>query len=322
MESLLGYTTEAQKTQLSCAGFCNTADVHYTSIKENDKKEKIFEGSGVRALQTWVAGKSVIQLSGKLHCDLFQQDRPLIPGVEMQVRLLRNKINLCFLAATYDTLPKVAIRNPRLRIRKYEPSPDFFSAVSKQLLTTTAKYHIERVQMKQLTLIKGQQQAVWANLVIGQLPKVMFFGIVPSEGFGGVYNKTPFNFHHFHISTLSAEFDGQLYPTRGYELDFNEGLHLPAYEGLLDTLERLNEPAGEVPFNRLQYADGFTIYGFDFTPGHTGRGSLSLIKQGNLNVNMRFEKSLPEGAVCIAMLVFDNIIEINNNRQVIFDFAP
>ena len=91
----------------------------------------------------------------------------------------------------------------------------------------------------------------------------------------------------------------------------------------MDVLERLNEPSGELAFDRFMYnKGGFALYGFDFTTGHTGRGSLSLIRLGNLNVNIHFKVPLPEGAICLAMLVFDNVVEINNNRQVLFDFAP
>lgn len=75
-------------------------------------------------------------------------------------------------------------------------------------------------------------------------------------------------------------------------------------------------------FNPYEFKHKFAVYGFDFTPGHTGRGNLLLIKKENLNVNMYFAAPLLEEAICIAMLPFDNIIEIKNNRQVTFDFAP
>jgi hypothetical protein len=317
LENLLGYTTRAQETQLSCVGWA--MDTNFGSpVIEKDT----FTSKGAGELRNRIINGKVLQLSGKLHIDLFQQDKPLLPGVEFSVRLVRNKIALTFLAAKSEGLPKVALRNPRLHLRKYEPSPDFLNALSKQLVHSTAKYHIERTTMRTLTLMKGQQQATWSNLVIGPLPKVMLLGLVGSEGFAGQHNKTPFNFQHFDVSNIHAEVNGQLFPTKAYEMNYSQDRSLTAYEGLLDCLERLNEPAGELPFDRWEYPNGFCIYGFDFTAGHTGRGSLALIKHGNLNINMTFSKELPEGVVLIAMMVFDNVIEIDNNRQVLFDFAP
>ena len=55
---------------------------------------------------------------------------------------------------------------------------------------------------------------------------------------------------------------------------------------------------------------------------HTGRGALSLIRNGNLNINFRFKTPLTEAVVVVAYLTYDNTIQIINNRQVIFDFAP
>ena len=318
LESLLGYNKAAQNSQLSSAGWYLDTDLNIPQ----------FNGDLVRCVGAEILGRvlseqKMILLSGKLHGDLFQQDKPLLPGVEMSVRLVRNKVALTFLSNKSDALPTVAIRNPRLKLRKYEPSPDYLNALNKQLTTTTAKYHLERVVMRQHTLIKGQQHAVWSNVVFGQIPKIMVFGIVPNDAFTGIHDKTPFNFHHFNLNSLSAEVNGQLYPTRGYDLDFEKNLTLSAYDGLLDVLERLNEPSGELAFDRFMYnKGGFALYGFDFTTGHTGRGSLSLIRQGNLNINIHFKVPLPEGAICLAMLVFDNVVEINNNRQVLFDFAP
>ena len=37
---------------------------------------------------------------------------------------------------------------------------------------------------------------------------------------------------------------------------------------------------------------------------------------------MKFRVALPETVVVFAMLIYDNVIEITNNRDVIFNFAP
>ena len=65
---------------------------------------------------------------------------------------------------------------------------------------------------------------------------------------------------------------------------YNDGYYLTAYDGLCRVLEIFHDPQRGLPFGRFQFANrGFTIYGFDFTPSGTSRGTLNLIKQGNLN---------------------------------------
>ncbi|XP_055338440.1 uncharacterized protein F54H12.2-like [Paramacrobiotus metropolitanus] len=327
LESLLGFTDQAQKSQLTLSGFAldnnwEKKPGHVTSA--DAAKVNRFCSDGANKRRDWLQNMKPLQLSGKLHCDLFQQEKPLLPGVELTIKLVRNKNEVVFVADSDSNAPKaVAIRNPRLQVRKFEPSPDYFTAMSKQLLSNTVKYHIERVVMREHTLILGQQQAVWSNIVMGQLPKIMIFGLVPSRSFAGEYASSPFNFTHCNLTNIVAEIDGQLFPTQGYNLNYEKGSSIQGYEGLLDTLERLNEGAGELPIDREQYnKGGFCLYGFDFTRGHTGRGAMSLSRHGNLNIHLKFAKGLEENVVCVAMLVFDNVIEINNNRQVIFDFAP
>ena len=56
------------------------------------------------------------QLSGKIHCDLYQQDKPLLPGVSISLKFTRSRTVVAFTAADATKLPKVAIKNPKLFI--------------------------------------------------------------------------------------------------------------------------------------------------------------------------------------------------------------
>ena len=103
-------------------------------------------------------------------------------------------------------------------------------------------------------------------------------------------------------------------------MDYSNDYFLPAYEGLLRVLEIFNDSQRELPFSKTHFPKGFCIYGFDFTPSGTSRGALTLIKHGNLNVNMKFSSPLPSSIFVMAYLVFDATISINNQRQAIFDF--
>ena len=198
----------------------------------------------------------------------------------------------------------------------------YSNALAKQMLTQNALYHIERVTMRQVTVNAQQQFASWNNITQGQIPKIMILGMVNSAALSGTHDSTPFNFHHYDVMSVTAEINGKQYPSTSYDLNFAANYSLQAYEGLLDTLGRLNEPAGELPFHRYVYNKGYTLFGFDFTSSHTGLNSVALVKQGNLKVNLKFRNPVPDTIVVFCMLVFDNVIEITNNRDVIFNFNP
>lgn len=74
------------------------------------------------------------------------------------------------------------------------------SAISKDLLGTTAEYRIERVAMQQMAVMAGQQRATWSNVVTGQLPKVKLFDMIHNDAFIGAHDKTLYSFYHFRLA--------------------------------------------------------------------------------------------------------------------------
>ena len=157
-----------------------------------------------------------LQLSGKIHCDIFQQEKPLIPIVSLSIKFIRSRSALVSTALTANGIPKAVIRKPKLFVRKYEPSAGYMNALSKRLLRGPAVYHFERVQMRQSTLATGVQSAEWPNMVAGQLPKMMLITLASAPALSGSHDTNPLYFDHYSINHLSAEIDGKIYPSNGY----------------------------------------------------------------------------------------------------------
>jgi hypothetical protein len=214
---------------------------------------------------------------------------------------------------------KIFIKNPRISIRRHIPTPDYMIKVSEELQTKPCKYHVERSVVRVTDIAKGTQSTVVSNLQIGQLPKVVLLGFVDSDDFHGKSTRNCFNFDHFHLQQLSCEVDGQSFPGRPYIADFDKNQSLECYNGLLETLEKRNDPLGELPIDRDQYAGGYSIYGMKLAT--CGRGTLGLIKQGNLSVSVTFAQPLKTTVMMIAYLIYDSVIEINQHRVLSTDFT-
>jgi hypothetical protein len=76
--------------------------------------------------------------------------------------------------------------------------------------------------------------------------------------------------------------------------------------------------------NRI-YFDFYTSDGV-FTAGHFQSFDVThsygqLIKQGNLRVEIHFAEALTATINVIMYAEFDNVIEIDRNRQVLFDYS-
>lgn len=316
LETILKYNAQAIASQLSASGFERDTPRKFNSAADNvgELQRKEYFSSG-----------DYIQLSGKLFTDIFMQSKPLITGVPLEVRLVMGKPEF-FLRETADGVTKqyrAVVRNPRLHVRRYIPAPDFMLAVADELQQRTVKYHIERTVMRVYDIAAGIQTSQFSNIQIGQLPKAVFVGFVESEDFHGKGKTSPFNFQHCNVSQISVEVDGQSFPSKPYRADFSKKSSLECYDGLLDALGRRGDPTGEFIVDRKGYENGYTIFGFDLTPGATGLGPLTLIKQGNLSVAVTFggQTGLTKPLMMVCMLVYDSILEINQHRQLIADFT-
>jgi hypothetical protein len=69
------------------------------------------------------------------------------------------------------------------------------------------------------------------------------------------------------------------------------------------------------------YGKGNTLFGFDLPPDMSEVGAFQLIKQGNLRVEIHFADALTATINVIMYAEFDNVIEIDRNRQVLFDYS-
>ncbi|KAH9632615.1 hypothetical protein HF086_001858 [Spodoptera exigua] len=207
---------------------------------------------------------------GHLHGDIFNQDKFLINGVEMSVKLVRSRESFNLIAGSNDVKFKVCITDATLIVRRARINPSVLLAHQKVLASTTAKYPITRAEVKVLTIPSGVQGKTLDNIFLGQVPKRCIIA------------------YHTLFSGTGIHF-------------LNEGNAI----------------------SREQYAKGYCLLAFDLTPDLSANSSAhwNLIKHGSVRLEVRFEYSLIQTINCIVYAEFDNIIEIDKNRNVTVDYS-
>jgi hypothetical protein len=79
-----------------------------------------------------VTGRSkIVDLMGKLHCDMFFQDRYLLNRVDMKIKLVRSKNSFALMAGGGDPTFKIIIREAAVFVRKIHLSPTVKQHISK-----------------------------------------------------------------------------------------------------------------------------------------------------------------------------------------------
>lgn len=315
IETLLNYGPAAKKSHL-------TAGLWYTDTagKMNSVNG---ENSGFQKRYQLTSASKNIDLLGHLHCDVFNQEKFLINGVEVRMKLVKSRNSFVLMGAE-NTKGKIVINDASLLIRRVKINPTVLLAHSKVLEMTTAKYPVTRSEIKVITIPAGVQGKTLDNVFLGQMPKRCIVGFVSNKSFNGDMNLNPFDFQHHNLNFVSLYVDGHQIPSKPLQPDFvtSNKQYVSAYHTLFSGtgIHFLNEGND---ISREDFPDGYCLMAFDLTPDLSANSTAhwNLIKNGSLRVEVRFQQALKETVNCLIFGEFDNIIEIDKNRNVVVDYS-
>lgn len=317
IETLLNYASPAKTSHLTSSLW--DAD---TAERMDETLDSATPNQALVRRARYVQGERALDLIGHLHCDVFNQDKFLINGVEVRVRLVRSKDSFCLMESNSQS--KIRILDASLLVRRTKVSPGVLLAHARMLSKATAKYPLTRVEVKTFTIHSGLVGESLDNVILGQLPKRIIVGFVDNKAFNGNRKLNPFNFKNYGINFFSLYVDGMQIPSRPLQPNFSkeEPLYVEAFHTLFSGtgVHFLNEGNS---ISRDGYSNGYCLFAFDLTPDLSANyaGHWNLVKHGSLRLEVRFEKPLDVTVNCIVYGEFDNVLEIDSSRQVIVDFS-
>jgi hypothetical protein len=264
-------------------------------------------------------GKTV-ELSGRLHIDLFNSDRYLINRIPFKLTLQRSKPSFYLMSASTTENYYAHIDKANLFIRKVKIAPSVMDFHIKQHQTLNANYPIRRVIVKQITIPKDIVSFLIDNVNIGKMPRRVVLGFVEHEAAIGTFKKNPYNFQNFDVEKINLIVAGHSLPYRqGIELDFTNNNYVRGYNTIFKGLNsNAYETGNDITYN--DFKNGYSLYVFNLTPDMCDSYHSSLPKIGNLEIDIKFRTTTTVAINAIVYLEFDNNIQITNLRQVVADY--
>ena len=127
---------------------------------------------------------------GRIHADIFSQEKYLLNKVDLRLRFIRSRDSFCLLAVPLqDGQPtphyKVKIQHASLFVRKAKINPSIVLAHAKALQKATCKYPVKRVVTKVFSVPQGNHNCVQDNLFVNQRPNKLVIALVDSRAFNG-----------------------------------------------------------------------------------------------------------------------------------------
>nr|KAG5708770.1 hypothetical protein BaRGS_031924 [Batillaria attramentaria] len=314
LETLLNYGEDAKKTQLAASMFYKDTANQFEKVAGGDNK-------GMRDRKRKTNRSRVVDMIGRVHADLFSQEKFLLNGVDLRMRLTRSKDAFSLMAVedggAYPQY-RVQIVHASLFVRKCKLNPAVVLGHARALEKATAKYPIQRVVTRVISIPAGNLNVVQDNLFLDQLPKQLFIGLVDSTAFNGHYAGSPFEFKHYHLNFLALYQEGKQVPVKALKPNFVNGEYMRSYMSLFSGTNTSWKDVGNT-ISPSDYDKGYTLYGFDLTPSLVDGNQAELIRAGSLRLEMSFALGLQAPVHVILYAQFDGLIEIDKSRQVCVD---
>lgn len=313
METLMSFSGDAKSSQL-------TMGLYYKDNKAGEMNNVQDGNTGLVARRKFTAGSQIVPLIGRLHADIFSQNRYLLNGVDLKLKLIRNTDKLVLMASE-DASYKLKIVNASFFARKVKINNGIqlkhIEKLDKQL--KPARYPIRRVCMKSVNIPTGSLSWNEENLFSGVLPKRLVLGMVDSAGFDGSYNLNPFNFSNNKLKFCSLIYNGRMLPQKPLVSDFSSHHTLRNYFTLLESTGKTFCDDG-LDIDRSEYEEGYSLLAFDLTPDLAENGCYHLIRKGTIRLELKFDKPLERPLSVVVYSEYDASINIDKNRAVMTNF--
>ena len=321
LETLLSYGEEAKTSQLSMSLFYKDTPGKMDSV--NPVADDADANLGLKARYAFTKSSNTVDMMGPIHSDIFFQERLLLNGVNLRIRLNRTKNAFCLVSSAVNPQFKVIITQAILYVRKVKVAPAISLGHAAALKQATAKYPLRRIECKVLSIPRGFPTFTPDNIFLGQIPKRIVLGLVDTEAYKGSYATNPFDFKHHNLTQVGVYVDGEQIPRKPLFLKFDEAggqNFIAGFQSLFSGIGKLSQDTGN-QVTRSDYGQGYTLFAFDLTPDHCPGDHFELIKQGNLRVELHFAQPLANTVNLIIYAEFQNVIEIDANRNVLYDFT-
>lgn len=317
IETLLNFGPAAKKSQLTTSLYYKDTPGKMNAVDPNADDANM----GLKLRNRFTRTSRSCDMSGPLHADICFQERLIIPGVDIKVKLVRTKPEFCLVAGGDDPAYKVLIEQAVLRVRRVTVSPTLRMDHEKYLDKTTAKYPLSRVEVKPIAIPQGLLSLDRENVFLGVLPKRVVIALVNSAAFHGSYAENAFNFHHYKVTQVALSVNGDTRKPIQVNFETNgEGEYIRGYDTLFSGMDKMYADAGNL-ISREDYGKGYALYALDLTPDLSSSEHFNPVQTGNVRLSIQFGQALPHTVTCLVYAEFESLIEIDKSRNIIFDFS-
>jgi hypothetical protein len=145
--------------------------------------------------------------------------------------------------------------------------------------------------------------------------------MVNNTDFLGSMDTNPYLFRHYDLTNFAIYVNGKQIPNEGLSLGMDhEKTSVMGYRTLFEGSGIHHSNSG-LQITHDMYIAGYFVLRFDLTPDRAAsEGHTSHPDNGNIIIELKFAKGLPDAITCLLYLQYDNSVRIDYSRTVSTDF--
>ena len=315
METLLDYGQGAKDSQLQAQGYykdwagrMEDVEMDAEELERIVTEGKVSNGSIMRRLLYQLSNTQ--ELFGPLMADICQQDRLILNGVEIQMKLWPSNNAFRLVTTEDDPSFQMEIVDATLKVCKVTPTPTLLVAHSAALKESNAIYPYQRTQIKTFNVPGGQQSFLLDDLYQGQVPSRLVIGMVISRAFSGSYDHNAFNMERFGINSLGVYVNNECASGKPLQMEAR-GYDAEAYYDMFVGVNRDGQDWGN-GIRLEDFTGGYALFVFDLLPGDQ-----PALERANLRIEGVFAEALVQNITVIVYGKFPAALEITESRSVL-----
>ena len=257
-----------------------------------------------------------MEFAGPLMADICNQDRLILPGVDVDVKLWPTRDEFRLITHPVGLRCKLLIDEIYLNVCKVNVSPEVMMGHNAALEIADSIYPFARTDIHTFNIAEGNFGMNIEDIWQGEVPTRLVVGFVKSQAYNGDYHLNPFHFEHFDVSDIGFFVNGEATPRPAYKLDIENGIYLQGLNSLYKITGKTMENS-DIGITRETYQQGYTLIGFDVDP--TTSPDFRYVgkpHEGHTKLEIRFKRGLPTPVTVILYATFPENMTIDQVRNV------
>ena len=250
-------------------------------------------------------------MEGPLHLDICQQDRPLLNGIGLSLKLYPN--NRRFLLMTNDKIEyQVDITSACFKVCYVKVNDAVILAQNDVLKYTPALYPFWKSNIKTFFLSAGISTFSSDDIFHGKVPSKLIVALVRTAAYSGSFQLNPFNFVHGGLNFIEFAVNGKSVPQEALQPNFATLDYVTSYLTLFNN--KYPEHRGNF-ITRDDYDNGYSFFVFDIQ-GETSEDLMSKSKEGISRLQLRFAENTTHPLTVILYAQFPTTLNCDISRNV------